>query len=195
MGNKIHVDTFLIPHHSFCLRLCSVSLVFLLRALTEVQSNYWNIWMTGPSLYPLANGAWLLQKGMGRTLVPLTDISHQRSMTSPTLKLYVSLRRTLVKIWWHMMTFIPKSNNQAKDMNHNQEAERRQRFWWEQELDLGWNLEWNLVLWIFPSSIEGLTRELVYHKQCSWCDRLSHYRSLPGSTHDISIPKMLNSNC
>lgn len=195
MGNKIHVDTFLIPHHSFCLRLCSVSLVFLLCALTEVRSNYWNIWMTGPSLYPLANGAWLLQKGMGRTLVPLTDISHQRSMTSPTL---VSLRRTLVKIW-HMMTFILKSNNQAKDMNHNQEAESRQRFWWEQELDSGWNLVLCFPLNLpiqFILFIDGLTRDFVYHNQRSWCDRLSHYRSLPGSTqHDISIPEMLNSSC
>lgn len=149
MGNKIHVDTFLIPHHSFCRRLCSVSLVFLLCALTEVQSNYWNIWMTGPSLYPLANGAWLLQKGMGRTLVPLTDMSHQRSMTSHTL---VSLRRTLVKIW-HVMTFILKSNNQAKDMNHNQEAESSQRFWWEEELDLGWNL-----VFCFPLNLPILHR-------------------------------------
>lgn len=54
-------------------------------ALTEVQGNYLNIWMAEPSLNPLTNDAWLLQKGMGRTLLPLTDISHQRSMTYLTL--------------------------------------------------------------------------------------------------------------
>lgn len=43
-------------------------------ALTEEQGNYWNIWMAAPPLDPLANDAWLLQKGMGRTLLPLTDV-------------------------------------------------------------------------------------------------------------------------
>lgn len=73
------------PHHSFCRQHCDVSSGFSVCAPTEVQGNYWNIWMTGPSLNPRTNDAWPLQKGMGRTLLPLTDISHQRSMTSPML--------------------------------------------------------------------------------------------------------------
>lgn len=62
---------------------CKLSLAVC--ASTEVQGNYWNIWMAGPSLNPLTNDAWLLQKGTGRTRLPLTDKSHQRSMTSPTI--------------------------------------------------------------------------------------------------------------
>lgn len=83
MGKEIHLDTFspslilsVVLWHKLSLSVC---------ALTEVQGNYWNIWMAGPSLNPLTNDAWLLQKGTGRTLLPLTDISHQRSMTSPAL--------------------------------------------------------------------------------------------------------------
>lgn len=84
MGNEIHVDTFFLSSFILSVALrCKLSLSVC--ALTEVQGNYWNIWMTGPSLYPLTNDAWLLQKGIGRTLLPLTDISHQRSMTTSTL--------------------------------------------------------------------------------------------------------------
>lgn len=84
MGNEIHADTFL-PSSFILSAALRCELTLSVCALTEVQGNYWNIWMTGPSLYPLANDAWLLQKGMGRTLLPLTDISHQRSMTTSTL--------------------------------------------------------------------------------------------------------------
>lgn len=49
-GKQDSCRHFLIPHHSFCLQSGGVSSVFLPLALTEVQSNYWNVWMTGPSL-------------------------------------------------------------------------------------------------------------------------------------------------
>lgn len=83
IGKEIHSDTL---SSSFILSAalrCELGLSVC--APTEVQGNYWNIWMTGPSLNPRTNDAWPLQKGMGRTLLPLTDISHQRSMTSPML--------------------------------------------------------------------------------------------------------------
>lgn len=93
------------PHHSFCRQHCDVSSGFSVCAPTEVQGNYWNIWMTGPSLNPRTNDAWPLQKGMGRTLLPLTDISHQRSMTSPMLvgwrEAVRALETRLGKQIWH----------------------------------------------------------------------------------------------
>lgn len=103
IGKEIHSDTL---SSSFILSAalrCELGLSVC--APTEVQGNYWNIWMTGPSLNPRTNDAWPLQKGMGRTLLPLTDISHQRSMTSPTLvgwrEAVRALETRLGKQIWH----------------------------------------------------------------------------------------------
>lgn len=134
IGKEIHSDTL---SSSFILSAalrCELGLSVC--APTEVQGNYWNIWMTGPSLNPRTNDAWPLQKGMGRTLLPLTDISHQRSMTSPVLVGWREAVRALEtrlgkKIWhtWPQKTLFSKPTRWPELMLPMHVSPKRQICW------------------------------------------------------------------
>ena len=141
----------------------------------------------GPLLTLLTNDAWLLQKGTGRTLLPLTDKSHQRSMTYLTTLAKEELLELLKRVWPHVMGYSLKhKRDHAKSMPAN-----TKRFQWKVSWTVCSNLDFismkkirvpprkillfSVIFCPLTNSADQNKRCFYHHNQFGWCGLFSHH--------------------